>query len=385
MDLNKENTKKIIKIISFSIILYFILLRIDVVKSVFANVIKILSPFLYGAGLAFVLNIPMVLFEKKLFRPKKNKNGKMKESKFKRPLSIVLSIILMFIIIGFVIKLIIPQLISVIIMFAGNIPGWAYDVKEWAMDLTSQYPDVRDQISSFEINWEQVINELMNFVKNFAGSFVTSSIGVIVSLIGGIFDTIIAIVFSIYILMSKEKLSNQAKKIIFAYFKEDKAKYILDICSLSNNTFKNFITGQCTEAVILGLLCFVGMLIFKIPFAATVSVLVGVTALIPIIGAFIGIIIGTILILSVSWIKAVVFVVFLLILQQIESNAIYPKVVGDSVGLPGMWVLVAVVVGGSLGGILGLLIGLPAVSVVYSVLRNDVNERLKKKENIVNR
>ena len=169
------------------------------------------------------------------------------------------------------------------------------------------------------------------------------------------------------------------EKIIKAYCSEEKANYILTMFCLSKKTFNKFITGQFTEAIILGLLCFAGMVAFRLPFATTISVLVGVTALIPIIGAFIGIIIGTILILSISSVKAVIFIVFLIILQQFESNVIYPKVVGESIGLPGMWVLLSVTVGGSLGGIIGLLLGVPFASVLYTVFKNDVNNRLKLK------
>lgn len=379
MELNKENVKKIIGIVAFGIILYFILQNIQAVKNAFRGVIETLSPFLFGAGLAFVLNIPMNMFERKLFKPKKLKNGKIKRSKFKRPVCILLSIILIIIIISFVIKLVIPQLINVIIMFARNIPDLAYNIKEMAIDFTQQYPDISSQIQNININWDEITNELMNVVKNLAGSLVTSSIGVVVSLIGGVFNTIIAVVFAIYILTSKEKLKEQVKKVIRAYLEEEKAKYVLEICSLSGKTFYNFITGQCTEAVILGTLCFLGMIILRLPFAATIAILVGVMALIPIVGAFIGLIIGAILILSIEPIKAVIFIIFLLLLQQFEGNLIYPRVVGNSVGLPGMWVLVAVSVGGSLGGMLGLMIGLPTVSVLYTIFRNDVNNRLKKK------
>lgn len=380
MELNKENTKKIIKIITYALVLFFILQNFGIVKNMFFNLLNILSPFLFGVGLAFILNIPMSVFERKFFQHKKVKDKNAKPSHLKRPISIVMSLILIILIIGLIIKLVIPQLISVLVMFAGNLPELAYNIKEGAMELTEQYPEIRDQISSIEINWEQIINELMNFVKNFAGSVVTSSIDFLVSVIGGIFDSIVAIVFAVYILMSKEKLSDQLKKLIRAYLPEKRAERLLEICHLSKVTFSNFIGGQCIEAVILGSLCFLGMLLLRLPYAATISVFVGVTALIPIVGAFIGIILGAVLILSVSPIKSLIFICFLLILQQIESNVIYPKVVGNSVGLPGMWVLVAVIVGGGLGGMLGLLLGLPCVSVLYSILRNDVYERLKMKK-----
>lgn len=380
MELNKENIKKIIGIISFSIILYFVLQNIGAIRNIVANILGILSPFLIGAGIAFVLNIPMKFFEEKLLKPKKMKNGKMKQSKLKRPISILFSFILIILLISFVIKLVIPQLISVIIMFISEVPDFLYDVKDWAIEMTKQYPDISSQIQRIEINWQQLTNDVISLVSNLASGLVTSSIGFIVGLIGGIFNAIISIIFAMYILISKEKLAEQFKKIVRAYWPEEKAKYLLEISVLSQNTFYNFITGQCTEAVVIGILCFLGMVLLKLPFAATISVLVGVTALIPIVGAFIGVIVGAILILSIAPIKSIIFIVFLIILQQIETNVIYPKVVGDSVGLPGMWVLVAVVVGGSLGGMLGLLLGLPTISVLYTIFRNDVHKRLQKKE-----
>lgn len=379
MELNKENVKKIIGMIAFGILFYVILQNITVVKNVFVYMIEILSPFLIGAGFAFILNIPMRALEKKLFKPKKMKNGNLKQNRFKRPVCIILAFILMMIIIGLIIKLVIPQLISVIVMFVREVPDMAYNVKEWAIALTEQYPDISSQIQNIEINWNSIVNDIINFVSNLASSLVTSSIGFIIGLIGGIFNAIISIVFAVYILVSKEKLAEQFKKIIRAYFSDEKAKYILEIARLSKNTFNNFLTGQLIEAIILGTLCFIGMVILRLPFAATISILVGVTALIPIIGAFLGIIVGAILILSIVPIKALVFIVFLLILQQFETNVIYPRVVGNSVGLPGIWVLVAVAVGGSLGGMFGLIIGLPTVSVFYTILRNDVNKRLKNK------
>lgn len=379
MELNKENTKKIIGILAFGISFYFILQNIVVVKNIIDNIIDILSPFLFGAGLAFIVNIPLKMFESKLFKPKKMKNGRVRQNKLKRPISILLSVIFIIIIITLIVKLIIPQIISVIVMFITDIPDIAYNIKEYAIELTKQYPDISEQIRSIEINWDAVTADSFKFIRNLASSLVTSSIGVVINIIGGIFNTIITIIFALYILVSKEKLVDQSKKFIQAYFSEKTAKYILEICSLSKKTFHNFITGQCIEAIILGGLCFVAMLILRIPFASTVSVLVGVTALVPIVGAIIGMVIGVILILSVSPIKALVFLISLLILQQIETNIIYPKIVGNSIGLPGIWVLLAVAVGGSLGGMLGLIIGLPLVSVMYTILKNDVKRRLKEK------
>lgn len=380
MKLTKQEIKKIIGIICFAIAFYFILENLEIVKSVIDGILNTISPFLIGTGLAFILNIPMSWFERKVFTPRKTKNRMTKKSRVARPVSIMAAFIFLIFIISLIIKLVIPELISVIVMFVKDFPGLALNIKEWAIDLTKQYPDISSQIQSIEIDWNAVSNEIINFSKNLAGSVVTSSIGFIISFVGGIFDFIISMVFAIYILSSKEKLKTQFKNIIKAYLPEKKANYMLKICSLSKTTFYNFFTGQCTEALILGTLCFIGMLILRLPYAITISVLIAVTALIPIIGAFIGIIIGAILILSIEPIKSAIFIVFLIILQQIESNAIYPKVVGSSVGLPGMWVLVAVVVGGSFGGMLGLLLGLPTASVLYIIFKEDVINRLEKKK-----
>ena len=379
MELNKENIKKIIGIITFSIVLFFIMQNIDFMKNAFLGFIDIISPFLVGIGLAFVLNIPMSFFERKLFKDKRLKNGKIKKNKLKRPICIILSLIIIFLIISFVIKLVIPQLIRIIFMFISNIPNLATDIQAWILDLTKQYPDISEQIKIINIDWNSIVNDLLNMITSFSKNLVTSSIGFITSLIGGIFDTIVAVVFAIYMLNGKEQLLEQIQKIINAYLPEKKAENLFKICRLSKNTFQNFITGQFTEAVILGSLCFIGMILLRLPFAATISILMGVTALIPIVGAFIGAIVGAILILSVSPINSVIFIIFIIVLQQIESNGIYPKVVGDSVGLPGMWVLFAVIVGGGIGGMLGLLLGLPTASVLYAILRSDVNKKLKER------
>jgi len=376
MNLNKENTKKILKIITFTLVLFFLLQNVPIIIDMIFKILGVLSPFLFGIGIAFIVNIPMSSIEKLLHKSKKGKNKKIG---IKRLVSILLSLIFILVIIGLIIKLIIPQLISIIVMFASYIPEWSNEFKESAINLTKQYPDISQMISSININWEQIINELMNIVKNFTGSLVTSSISFATSLIGGIVDAIISIVFAVYILMSKEKLAGQFTKLIKAYLPESTANYILEVCKLSEKTFSNFISGQCLEAVVLGLLCFLGMTILRLPYSATVSVFVGVTALIPIVGCILGLIIGAILILSISPIKALIFVCFLLILQQIESNIIYPRVVGTSIGLPGMWVLVAVVLGGHFGGMIGLLLGLPIAAVLYSILRSDVYNRLKSK------
>ena len=226
------------------------------------------------------------------------------------------------------------------------------------------------------IDIENIKKQILNKIPG----ILTSSISIVNGIINGITTFFIAIIFAIYILMDKEKLQEQATKILYAYLSKEKALKTIHIARVAKNTFKSFFTVQCLEATILGTLCTIGMLILKIPYAMPIGVLIGVTALIPVVGAFIGIIIGAILILSVNPIKVITFVIFVLILQQIEGNLIYPRVVGNSIGLPGMWVLVAVSVGGSIGGILGMLLGVPVATIIYTLLKKDVDRKINKKE-----
>ena len=236
--------------------------------------------------------------------------------------------------------------------------------------------DIKNAIQNINIDIEKIKNQSIEGAIN----LFTSSLGIIGGIFSGITNLIISIIFAIYMLISKEKIRKLTKNIIYAYIPEQKAKNIIKILRLSRDTFRKFITGQCIEACILGSLCALGMLILNIPYAITIGVLVGVTAIIPIVGAFLGVIVGAILIISVEPIKAVVFIIFFLILQQIEGNLIYPKVVGNSVGIPGLLVLFAVTVGGSLYGIVGMLLGLPVVSILYTMLKEDVSRRLEQKK-----
>ena len=363
MNMDKENMKKIIKIILIAILFYWILQNVFVAINFFSKIIDILFPFIVGACIAFIINIPMQFFEKKF--TKIDKKGNKVKFKFARPLALILSIALIIGIIALIIGVVIPELFNVLKIFIGYIPELANNIKDFAIEITEKYPDINEQI--------------MNTNINLSGNIIMSSINIVSNIINFVVNLIISVIFAIYILFSKEKLLRQSKKLICAYISEEKANYVFKISKLSNTTFYNFIKGQCTEAVILGVLCAIGMLILQIPYAVTIGILIAFTALIPIVGAFIGIVIGTILILSIEPVKALVFIIFILILQQLENNIIYPKVVGKSVGLPGIWVLLAVTVGGSLAGIVGMIIGLPVASVIYTIIRDETNDRLEKK------
>lgn len=367
----KDKTRKdIIIIISYIALVIFALVNFSKIFTFLGKVISIFSPFLLGIILAFVLNVLNNFIEKKIF-------GKIKPSKVwnkvKRPLCITLSLILVFLTIFFVMNLLIPQLKNSASLFTDTLPAYKediigilnkFDVDESTVNKVGEYLD----------NFGKVITD---YIKGNSKDVITVTTEVATSVVNIISKGIITLVFAIYMIAQKETLSKQINKVMKAYLKPKTINKINTIGTLANKTFSNFVTGQCLEALIFGSLVFVGMLIFRFPYASTIGVLLGFTALIPIFGAFIGTAIGFILIMMVSPVKAILFVVFIIVLQQIEGNLIYPRVVGKSIGLPGMWVLLSVTVGGSIGGILGMLIATPLCSLLYALFTKVVNDRLK--------
>lgn len=367
----KDKTRKdIIIIISYIALVIFALVNFSKIFVFLGKVISIFSPFLLGIILAFVLNVLNNFIEKKIF-------GKIKPSKIwnkiKRPLCITLSLIFVFLTIFFVMNLLIPQLKNSASLFTDTLPAYKediigilnkFDVDESTVNKVGEYLD----------NFGKVITD---YIKGNSKDVITVTTEVATSVVNIISKGIITLVFAIYMIAQKETLSRQINKVMKAYLKPKTINKINTVGTLANKTFSNFVTGQCLEALIFGSLVFVGMLIFRFPYASTIGVLLGFTALIPIFGAFIGTAIGFILIMMVSPVKAILFVVFIIVLQQIEGNLIYPRVVGKSIGLPGMWVLLSVTVGGSIGGILGMLIATPLCSLLYALFTKMVNDRLK--------
>ena len=377
MNLDKENTKKIILIVAIGIIIYLGLQNLSNILGFFQGLLKILNPFILGACMAFVLNVGVNLIENKWIKNKK-KNKVIK--RIKRPLSIFLAILILFAVIFFVIFLVIPGLIDTIDSIKTYIPGIATNVQNWLYDITNQYPQINDTIKNINIDWNNLDDETMKLLQNWAGTILSSSINILASIFSGVTNFIIGLIFAVYILLQKEKLGMQFKKIMQAYMKPELMEKTLKIFKVTNSAFTKFITGQVTEACILGFLCFLGMVVLGMPYALTIAVLIGFTALIPIFGAFIGAGIGALLIAVQSPMLALGFIVFIIILQQIEGNIIYPKVVGNSVGLPGIWVMVAVTVGGSLWGITGIAVSVPIASILYALLREDVNNKILEQE-----
>lgn len=387
MEMNNRNIKKILGIIVFALLLLWCVLNTNIVGNFIGQAFNTIFPFILGIAIAFVLNILTKFFESKLFSAKnKKKNAKNKEfSLWKRVVSLILAIIVLIAIIALVVGLVIPQLIETIKILVASLPGLLEEGKIYISDLIDKYPQINNDITNLQTSIQNLnINEeLSKLLDTYGSGLLQTSISVISSFAGAVVTFIIALAFAIYALIQKEKLISQSKKMLYAYVDKSKADKIMNIARTSNQTFSNFISGQFIEALILGFLCMVGMLILRIPYAVTIGVLISFTALIPIVGAIIGCVVGAILILAISPMKAVVFVIFLLILQQIEGNIIYPKVVGSSVGLPGIWVLVAITIGGSLWGLVGILLSVPLFSVIYTVLSEDVRKKLNDKKLVI--
>ena len=387
MEMNNRNIKKILGIIVFALLLLWCVLNTNIVGNFIGQAFTTIFPFILGIAIAFVLNILTKFFESKLFSAKnKKKNAKNKEfSLWKRVVSLILAIIVLIAIIALVVGLVIPQLIETIKILVASLPGLLEEGKIYISDLIDKYPQINNDITNLQTSIQNLnINEeLSKLLDTYGSGLLQTSISVISSFAGAVVTFIIALAFAIYALIQKEKLISQSKKMLYAYVDKSKADKIMNIARTSNQTFSNFISGQFIEALILGFLCMVGMLILRIPYAVTIGVLISFTALIPIVGAIIGCVVGAILILAISPMKAVVFVIFLLILQQIEGNIIYAKVVGSSVGLPGIWVLVAITIGGSLWGLVGILLSVPLFSVIYTVLSEDVRKKLNDKKLVI--
>ena len=373
MDLEK-NKKTIMQLILFTIIVIFAFINISYLWTFIKYIIDIFMPFIIGAMMAFVLNVLLNVVENKLFKKLNKKNTKTWK-KLKRPVSLVTTFIIIIAIIALILGLIIPQLKNTVELFTENFDSY----KTQSVELLEKVGIEKKTINKLNNNIENIQEEATKYISKNSDKIMQTTVGVATTVAGTVTTIVLGIVFAIYILLKKEDLTRQFKKLARAYLPEKRQTTLKEISTLSNKTFGNFVSGQCIEALIIGLLCFIGMLILQIPYAPTIAVLVGFTALIPVFGAFIGTAIGAFLILMVDPTKALVFVIFIIILQQLEGNLIYPKVVGNSVGLPGIWVMVAVTVGASIGGILGMLLSVPVCSILYSILRTDVNNRIDQK------
>ena len=374
--MNKETVKAIRGLMIFAAVLVLVVANIDKTVGIFAMLIGILAPFFVGGALAFILNLPMRFAERKFFAKSKMK------PKLKRVLSFLFALILVAFIIWAVYMLILPQLGNTLKELAVKIPVFIKEMAAKLQEVFENNPQVQEYIKSLDIakwDWNKILTKIANTAYTGVSSIFMSTMTVATGIFGVVFDFIISLVFAIYLLFQKEVLKNQISRVFRAYLPEKLNKRIQYVSGLLVQNFSKFVSSQCLEALILGLLFLIVMSIFGFPYAVLISTLIAVTALVPIVGAFVGCVVGAFLILVDTPIMAVYFVIMFLVLQQLEGNLIYPKVVGTSVGLPPIWVLVAVSVGGSLFGVVGMLVFIPITSTLYTLLKEDVNERNSRK------
>lgn len=406
MELDKQTIKKIIGLISFVILLSWGLKNTEFIKSLIALALGLLQPFLIGGVIAFVVNVPMRALENTCFiKPYQKRLAAQAAAKptgkgaakapdkvpfwyrAKRPLSLILSLLLVLGVIGVGTLIVVPETVSSFSSIVNNLRNFPLMLNQWAQELMNWMPQAAVWLEELNLNldltsidWREIITQVVNFLQNGAGNVLNTTFTVASGIFNGIVTGFLAIVFSFYLLMNKEKLGSQTKQLLYALLKEPHADYLVRVGQMTNRTFSKFLSGQCVEAVILATLFFVSMSILRFPYAMIISTLIAFTALIPVFGAFIGCVVGAFLILLVDPVRAFWFVVLFLFLQQFEGNIIYPRVVGSSVGLPSMWVLVAVTLGGSMMGVLGMLVYIPMFSVLYRLIREAVSNRLETKQ-----
>lgn len=372
MELNQDTVKKLRGLIMFTVIAAVAGVNYRSLLGMAVTLFGMAFPFLLGAAIAFVMNVPMRWIEGKI-RPGK-------PCRWRRGVSLVLTLVAVTGIVTTVMLVVVPEFFRTLMTLQSSVPAFLADMQDKLTSWFAQYPDVVTYIEQMEVDWEQLMQGVVGFLTTGAGSLLNTTFSAAKSIVSGVTAFGIGLVFAIYILLQKETLGHQTSKLVRACLPQQLADNVLRTAGLAESIFSSFLTGQCVEAVILGMMFFITLSVLRMPYELLIGVLIAFTALIPIFGAFIGCAVGAFLILMVSPMQALAFICVFLVLQQLEGNLIYPHVVGNSVGLPSIWVLVAVTLGGSMMGITGMLIFIPLVSVFYTLLREWVNERLAQKD-----
>ena len=377
---NKFSIKKIIMIALGLIIFYLAIKNIAVVISYIGTFISFFTPFILGAALAFIINVPMTKIEGFLFKkvPENPKTRLQRCAKtLKRPVSMLIALVLVFGVIVIAGIIIVPQVASGLESLAEALPGAMDRLQDWISTNANKIDIVENLMNKIDIDLDSVGRELASTAKGWATAMLDSGFSTVSNIVNGIFEFVIGLVFAIYILLQKEKLGRQGKQIVYATFTEKTADKIMYITGMTRDVFKGFISGQCVDGIINAILFFIILTILGIPYAVMLSIFSGFMAMIPIIGSFIGAGVGVIIVLIMDPSQVLYFIIMYIIVQQIDGNVIYPLIAGNSMGLPSIWVLMAVTVGGSMMGILGMILFIPICSVIYKLTRHYVLRRLK--------
>lgn len=393
MKLDRKNVRIILLIITFAVVLYTVAQNLAAIYGAVATVWNVFGVVITGLAMAFVLNVPLKLFENRVFYGM-SEDRRPYVRKMRRPVSLVCALVVTLGVIVILIAVIMPQLTATVAEVASQLPDYINSVVQWLRDFLSGFGITVDALEDFSVDWEQVFSDLTTYLKEgsanvlesaaSAGSSVVSTVtDVGGSVISTVMNTFLGLIVAVYVLAQKERIGHFMKRCIDAFLPHRASSAISRIASMASETFSNFVAGQFTDSCILGVLCYVCMRIFRFPYPEVISVVIGVTSLVPMVGSFVGEVIGALLILIVSPIKALLFIVMVLAIQQVDGAFIYPRIVGKSVGLPGVAVFCAVIVGGNVAGVLGSLLGVPVCALLYALLREAVDARQNRRESSV--
>ena len=374
MEWNRQTVKSLLLVVCGGVAFYCGLQHLGVVAGAVAWLLGILSPFVLGGAIAFVLNVPMRAIERHLFPNRR------RLTRLRRPLALVLTLVALTGVLTLAFCVIGPGIKDAVVSIAAQVPDAFDRLYQRLLGLEQYLPQIKDLVGDLAIDWKSLSQKALSLAQSWGGSLISSGGGLMVGVVSGVSTFVIGLIFSFYILLQKEKLARQGRQVLYGLLPLKQADRALEVLRLAERTFSNFLSGQCVEACILGTLFVIAMTIFRMPYALLVGVLIALTALIPIVGAFIGCAVGELLIAITDPWKALAFIILFLMLQQIEGNLIYPHVVGSSVGLPSIWVLAAVTLGGKLMGVGGMLFFIPLCSVLYALFRDFVKGRLAEKK-----
>ena len=384
MKFDRKNVRTILLIIAFAVLLYTAAQNLASVYGAVRTVWRVFGVVITGLAMAFVLNVPLKLFENRVFYGM-SEDRRPLVRKLRRPVSLVFALVVSLGLIGILIAVVLPQLTATVAEVAARLPEYISSAVNWLNDFLAGFGIEIESLKNFTVDWEKVFSELTTYLKegsaNVDGSSVVDTVtGVGTSVVSTVMNTFLGLVVAVYILAQKERIGRFTRRCIDAFLPQKAASGLARIASMASETFSNFVAGQLADSCILGILCYICMRIFRFPYPEVISVVIGVTSLVPMVGSFIGEVIGALLILIVSPLKALLFVVMVLAIQQVDGAFIYPRIVGRSVGLPGVAVFCAVIVGGNVAGVIGAMIGVPVCALVYALLREAVDARLRRRE-----
>lgn len=384
MKLDRKNVRTILLIIAFAVLLYTAAQNLASVYGAVRTVWRVFGVVITGLAMAFVLNVPLKLFENRVFYGM-SEDRRPLVRKLRRPVSLVFALVVSLGLIGILIAVVLPQLTATVAEVAARLPEYISSAVNWLNDFLAGFGIEIESLKNFTVDWEKVFSELTTYLKegsaNVDGSTVVDTVtGVGTSVVSTVMNTFLGLVVAVYILAQKERIGRFTRRCIDAFLPQKAASGLARIASMASETFSNFVAGQLADSCILGILCYICMRIFRFPYPEVISVVIGVTSLVPMVGSFIGEVIGALLILIVSPLKALLFVVMVLAIQQVDGAFIYPRIVGRSVGLPGVAVFCAVIVGGNVAGVIGAMIGVPVCALIYALLREAVDARLRRRE-----